>query len=289
MLLTRFWHFILEVVEPVNRFLFTMKPMRPIGRLIYALSSRFEPPAQATATQFFRNLEQLAVLDGPLAPLLENGPIRVLVAGCSKGCEAFTVAGYLRHRYPELDFTVDANDIRKDVLAIANEGIYGAQHGLGQNLGPLGESLRAGMFERSDANWSIVADLRGRVRFERADVLSPQFASYCDYDLVFGQNFMMHMSPEDEARAFSHLVAAARPGGALFVGGMHLDHRVTLARGHGLEPLDWNVAAIHEGDSMIRAGWPWRYWSLGPIDINAPDYLDRYATVFVKGGVSDGR
>ena len=267
----------------LNRALFDLPPARPVGRAIYAGKRQSQTPAQSTATKFFRNLEQLAAFEGPLRHLAEADQARILVAGCSKGCEAYSLAAFLAEKFPALDWRMDANDISEEALAIAREGRYGVKHGLGEQLAPLPQTLSARLFSTStDGVWTICEDIAERVTFNHADVLSPDFSCFRNYDIVFGQNFMIHMSEGDAANAFAALTAALRSGGALFAGGMDLDQRPRLVEAHGLEPVNWNIAAIHDADDMRRSAWPWDYWSLEPLNASAPDYLNRYATIFVK-------
>jgi SAM-dependent methyltransferase len=266
----------------INRLVFDLAPMRLVGRRIYATRRTRQIPAQSTATKFFRNLDQFAAFAGPLRPLVETGRMRVLVVGCSMGCEAFTLAGFLVNRFPGLDVQIQANDISQEALAVAKAGIYGREHGLGSGVGGLVGDLEDVMFNRDGDTWRVVKELRTRVSFDYADALSPEFSQFNGFDVVLGQNFMIHMDARQEAQAFANLVGAARAGGALFLGGMDLDRRPSLVESHQLQPLDWNVAAIHDGDEMRRSAWPWAYWSLEPLNWGSPDFLARYATIFWK-------
>ena len=56
-----------------NRRLFDLAPARWIGRHIYDWQRRHQPRTQSTTTKFFRNLQQLAALEGPLASLTKVG------------------------------------------------------------------------------------------------------------------------------------------------------------------------------------------------------------------------
>jgi SAM-dependent methyltransferase len=268
----------------VNRLVFDLPPAWPIGRHIYAARRSRQTPAQSTATKFFRNLDQLTAFEGPLRALAAQSSMRVLVAGCSMGCEAFTLAAYLSERFPGLDWRIEASDISKEALHIAKGGVYGPEHGLGGSLSTLATALERRLFVRDGKRWRVLDEMRARVAFAYDDVLAGSFPPRTDYDVVFGQNFMIHMSAADEAEAFAHLVAAARPGGALFVSGMNLDRRPGLVRAHRLSPVDWSLSAIHDADDMRRSAWPWHYWSLEPIDRTAKPFLERYATIFVKVG-----
>ncbi len=267
----------------MNRMIFDLAPMSALGRWIYVKRHRRQKPTQSTVTRFFRNLEQLSAFEGPLSDLAKRDRLRILVSGCSMGCEVFTIAGYLAKYHPKIQFEIHANDISVEALHVAETGVFGREHGLGDSEDSRIQELEASMLEPKGDRWLVVSELRERVRFSRADVLSPEFEKFRDFDVVFGQNFMIHMNLMDEAHAFARLAGAVKPGGALFVGGMHLDQRTALAKANGLHALDWNIAAIHNADIMRRGAWPWSYWSLEPIDHGAANFVCRYATIFIKG------
>lgn len=268
----------------INRQIFDFSPMRFLGEIIYKTRRNQQVPTQSTATKFFRNLNQLTFLDSPLSPIQGKREIQVLVAGCSMGCEAYSLAGYLDHTFPDLDFHIYANDISEEALEVAKSGHYRREHGLGAGQDGLAGELEAKMFERKDDSWRIIDSLRSRVIFSCVDVLSPEFSRFKNLDLVLGQNFMIHMSEENEAQALSNLVKAAGPSGTLFVGGMNLDLKHKLVGTLDICPVDWNVEAIHNDDGMRRSAWPWHYWSLEPINRQSPNFLSRYSTIFTKMG-----
>jgi len=227
-------------------------------------------------------LQQLGALEGPLVDLTKTGSLTALVAGCSYGCEAYSLGGLLALRFPHLNWKITAVDISYDALKIANAGRYTPQHGVGSPRDDLVKRLEARLFKKSGAEWTVVPDIRERVRFTYADVLSPQFQQFRSYDLVLGQNFMIHMDEASAATALASLVAAARSGGALFLGGMDLETKTSLLARHQLFPVDWNIAKIHEEDDIRRSAWPWQYWSLEPIHPRDRNYLMRYSTIFIK-------
>ena len=269
-------------INELNRRLFNLAPVRWAGKYIYNWRRRHQLPTQSTSTKFFRNLEQLAALEGPLANLTKTGNLSVLVAGCSYGCEAYSLAGLLALRFPQLNWRIVAVDISREVLGVADAGCYTSAYGLGSATGDLAKQLEARLFNRSGDEWTVVPDIRERVSFAYSDVLSAEFRRFKNYDLVLGQNFMIHMNEATAETALGSLVAAARPGGALFLGGMDLETKTSLLTSHKLVPVDWNIAGIHEADDARRAAWPWEYWSLEPISPRHRDYLTRYSTIFLK-------
>jgi SAM-dependent methyltransferase len=253
-----------------------------IGPHIYGWRRRHQQRNQSTTTKFFRQLQQVAALEGPLAYLTEGKKLSVLVAGCSFGCEAYSLAGFLALRFPRLEWQIKAVDISREALKIAEASRYGVEHGLGSPRNDLIGRLEARLFNRSGDEWTVVPDIRERVSFAYGDVLSPEFRQFKDYDLVLGQNFMIHMNDALAERALAALVAAARPGGALFLGGMGFETKPALIAEHKLVPVAWHIAEIHEEDDMRRTAWPLQYWALEPINPRDPDYLVRYSTVFLK-------
>ena len=269
-------------LKQLNRQIFDLAPARWAGTYIYNWRRRHQPPAQSTTTKFFRNLQQLAALEGPLSSLTQDGSLSVLVAGCSYGCEAFSLGGFLALRFPRLDWRIDAVDISREALKVAEAARYTPGHGLGLAEDDLAKEIEARLFDRSSDTWTVVPDIRQRVSFAYGDVLSAEFQKFKNYDLVLGQNFMIHMKDAPSEVALAALVAATRSGGALFLGGMDLDTKTRLVTGHNLMPIDWHVAAIHDADDMRRTAWPWYYWSLEPIGRRHRDYLARYSTIFRK-------
>ena len=269
-------------INELNNRLFNFALSRWVGRYIYDWRRRHQPRAQSTTTKFFRNLQQLAALEGPLANLTENGGLLALVAGCSYGCEAYSLGGLLALRFPRLNWEITADDISHEALKIADVGRYAPQHGLGSPRDDFARQLEARLFKQRGAVWTVVPDIRERIRFAYADVLSPQFQQFKCYDLVLGQNFMIHMDEASAETALASLVAAARSGGALFLGGMDLEKKASLLAPHQLVPVDWNIEAIHEEDKIRRAAWPWYYWSLEPINHSDCNFLTRYSTIFIK-------
>jgi len=266
----------------LNRAIFDLPPMRVLGMFVHAWQSGRQMRTQSTATKLFRNVRQFQALEGPLAHLAAADRLRVLVAACSTGCEAYTLAGYLAARFPQLDWRIDAFDLSPDAVCVARRGQYAHLDDAAYDETDLVGRISRRLLERHHEGWVVAQRIRDRMSFEVADVLAPSMARRCDYDLVLGQNFMIHMLPEAAARALSALVGAARPGGALFLGGMDPTARVAALTAHRLRPVTWQLEAIHDADAMRRSAWPWYYWALEPINPHHPEHALRYSTIFTK-------
>jgi len=267
----------------LNHWLFNRAAMRPIGRWIFAARRHRQARRQSTATLFYRHLEQLRAFEtAPLADLVSGTTLRILVVGCSIGCEAYTIAAYFQRMFTLLDVHIDAVDIDEAAIATAKAAVYGAQHGTTAARSPLERELHTLLFENDRDGWQIAGALRGRVNFRVGDILSNAFDRQHNYDCVFAQNLMIHMPRADVERALAGLTAALRPGGALFVAGMDLEDKPELIASQPLVAVDWNLAAIHNSDAVRRAAWPWQYWGLEPINRRAKSFTHRYATIFLK-------
>ncbi|MBL8391099.1 MAG: hypothetical protein JNN21_04410 [Candidatus Accumulibacter sp.] len=275
---------------PLNQKLFDLPLLRSLGRAIHSRRLAQEPRGQSTATRFFRNLRQLDSLQGPLRALVDGGaPLRILVAGCSFGCESYSLAAYLAVEFPALDWTIDAFDVSQEAVAVAQQAVFGSKYGLADPLRGEARRYAQRLLEPSGAAWTIASDIRQRVRIAHGDLLANTFATTADYDMVFAQNFLLHMDDGISDEGFARVVGATRPGGAIFVAGMNLENKVALVRSHRLIPVDWEIEAIHNSDQMRRSAWPWGYWTLEPIDASRPDFVLRYSTIFRKPVDSPGQ
>ncbi len=264
-----------------NQRLFDLPPLRGLGRSIHSRRATRQVRFQSTATRFFRNLKQFEALQGPLAQFVDGqAPLRILVAGCSFGCEAYSLAGYLAVEFPQVQWTIDAFDIAQPAVAVAQRAVYGPRHGLAEPLESTARRYADRLFEHKGEERTIVPDIRKRVEVSHGDLLADDFTAKHCYDLVLAQNFLVHMNKQDATEAFARIVAAAKPGGAIFVGGMDLDTKVELIKSHHLTPVDWEIETIHDSDEMRRSAWPWGYWTLEPLDRSRSDFTARYSTIF---------
>jgi SAM-dependent methyltransferase len=262
---------------------FATAPGRALGGLIHARALAGQERSQSLATSLFRNIRQLSAFEGPLADIPARGAMTVMVAGCSLGCEAYTLAGYLAARFPTSSVNISAFDIDPGAIAHARRGIYGLDH-LSDAVarGPHAAIVDALLVREGDS-WRVRIERAAKVSFSVGDALADRPAERGAYDAVFAQNFMVHMPDDMARRALKALAACVRPGGAMFLGGMMLDMRGAATSAEGLTPVDWNIRDIHDEDTVRRNAWPFAYWSLEPLDDSRADWRQRYSTIFRKG------
>jgi SAM-dependent methyltransferase len=114
----------------------------------------------------------------------------------------------------------------------------------------------------------------GDVRDEKVgDVLGCQ-------DIVIANNFLCHMDPTTAGRCLRNIARLVRPSGYLFVSGIDLDVRTSIAKDLGWRPMHELLEEIYYGDPRMEVGWPWNYSSVEPLNKKRRDWRLRYAAAF---------
>src|SRR5690606_17720625 len=198
----------------------------PYGRMRQrALRRHSDRSDSHTYTSFYRSPPQIEALVGPVLSHFERlgitSPSILLFAG-SNGAEAYTIASELMARRPDLDFQIRASDLHQHTVRHAQEASYTLNE-ITQGLIVPDEFLQR-TFDIVDGRYVVKPEIRARVSFEQADLLSPDFASqFAPADIVFVQNVLFHMPPALAKQAFAAVLRLLKPGSVLFVEGMELD------------------------------------------------------------------
>ena len=173
-----------------------------------------------SVTHFFRDPEAFAALEHTIVPRLFHNKyaqdqVRVWVAGCATGEEAYSIAMLLAEAAgacadpPVLQ--VFATDLDASAIADAREGCYSDADVA--DVSP--ERLRR-FFVRETSQYQVRRDLRETVLFAHHNVLKdPPFSHL---DLVCCRNLLIYLNRHAQARAVQTFQYALRPGGYLFLG-----------------------------------------------------------------------
>ena len=138
------------------------------------------------------------------------------------------------------------------------------------------------MFDRNgdDQRW-VKPFLREGITWRLGDAADRRLVEELgSKDLVVANNFLCHMDAPSAERCLRNFAQLTSPGGYLFVSGVDLDVRTSVAIDLGWEPVPELMAEIHDGDPLVRADWPWHWWGLEPLDRRRHDWQTRYASVF---------
>lgn len=175
-------------------------------------------------TSFFRDEEAFATLERATIPAILAGhaagkaplaPIRVWIAGCSTGEEAYSLAMTfiegIEAAGSDARLQVLASDIDPEAVATARDGFYPDSA-----AAAVSEARLKRFFTREEGGWRVSSMLREQIVFTVHDLLSdPPFSRI---DLVSCRNVMIYLGPEAQRRLVGLFAFALRPGGWLLLG-----------------------------------------------------------------------
>lgn len=173
-----------------------------------------------TVTRFFRDPDAFQALEETVIPKLFEGKkeadeIRVWVAGCATGEEAYSIAMLLLEHAERLGIAprlqVFATDISEQAIVSARKGLY--PDAIKEDVGP--ERLER-FFTHEANSYRVKKSLRNVVLFAVHDLLSaPPFIRL---DLISCRNLLIYLNREIQERVFELFHYALRPRGYLFLG-----------------------------------------------------------------------
>ena len=173
-----------------------------------------------SVTSFFREPESFRALKSSIYPRLlknraANTPIRLWVAGCSTGEEAYSHAmnlvEFLGKRASQLPFQVFATDLNPAVIEKARIGFYTKK----MTAGVSPERLRRFFIETEDG-YRVAPFLREKCVFAVHNVVQdPPFTSL---DLISCRNLMIYLGPSLQEKALQIFQYALKPRGVLMLG-----------------------------------------------------------------------
>ena len=171
-------------------------------------------------TKFFRDTEAFEELSHSVIPqLVREGdpaePIRVWVAGCASGEEAYSIAMLIDEavRAQRINRTVKvfATDAHHVSLQRAAAGVYDVEA-----MKEMSAERRGRYFEKKRDGWHIRQSLRRCVIFAAHNVLKD--VPFTQMGLVTCRNMLIYLHPSAQRKALSLFHFALRPGGHLFLG-----------------------------------------------------------------------
>jgi two-component system CheB/CheR fusion protein len=207
-------------------------------------------------TRFFRDPEAFALLEQQVLPELfaatpRDTPLRLWVAGCATGEEAYSLAivvHELMARLGERAVKIFATDVHRGSLERAAAAAYEEEA-----VANVSHERLARYFTRVGGAYQVVPELRQNVVFARHDVIRD--APFTRIDLITCRNLLIYLQPSAQQRALSFFHFSLRQGGALLLGPS--EGLGTLA--HGFEMLDkrWQLYRKH-GEVRTPLGGPGR-------------------------------
>ena len=171
-------------------------------------------------TRFFRDERAFAILEEKVIPEIAKNKkydeaIKVWVAGCSTGEEAYSLAmlldTYLNKQEIHIPVKIFATDMDKEAIQIASKGIYPA--GISQVLPP---QMLAKYMVRRREDYIICEHIRKMVIFANHDVIKD--APFSKVDLISCRNMLIYMDGSLQHKVLNAFHFALNVGGYLFLG-----------------------------------------------------------------------
>lgn len=171
-------------------------------------------------TKFFRDEEAYKILEEKVIPALvdttsKSEQLRVWVAGCSTGEEAYSIAilimEYLDKTQKELEVKIFASDIDREALDFAGKGVYPAR-----SVSEVSEERLNEYFVKEAGKYKICQRVRRMVIFAPHNVTNdPPFSRI---NLVSCRNMLIYLNPLLQKKVIDKFHYALRVGGYLFLG-----------------------------------------------------------------------
>ncbi|TLY12971.1 MAG: hypothetical protein E6K86_10725, partial [Thaumarchaeota archaeon] len=264
----------------------TLPPFRSYGNLLQRLVRISTARRQYFGTFFLRNRPQLELIRRLSNQRGLGFTLKIAFLGCSNGAEVYSILRTIRSRRPDLKVIAHAVDISKEILEVAQNGVYSlkAPQLVGEPIFARmnGDELQD-MFDvdRARDEVRIKTWLKEGIIWHLEDAASPELLNVVGpQDMVVANNFLCHMTPPTAERCLRNIAHLVTPTGYLFVSGIDLDVRTKVALDLGWRPIQDLMEDIHDGDPSVRGDWPWRYWGLEPFNKRRRDWKLRYASAF---------
>jgi len=173
-----------------------------------------------SVTHFFRDPDSFEMLCDTILPVLMqqkagNGPLRVWIAGCATGEEAYSMAICLQeqlgNKTAAMKIQIFATDISETAIAKARMGLYRPA-----DLEGLSASRLEQFFTRVDGNFQVNKAIRDMCVFAHHNLLKdPPFSRV---DLISCRNVLIYLEPVLQKRAFTTFHYSLNEQGFLMLG-----------------------------------------------------------------------
>lgn len=171
-------------------------------------------------TRFFRDTEAFEEVKKVVIPSIfankhRGDTIRVWVAACSTGEEAYSIAilltEYMETTGHHMDIKVFATDLDKNALEFAGKGIY--PESIAEDVSP---DYLQNYFVKSGESYCVSRRVREMVIFAQQNIITdPPFSKV---DLISCRNVLIYLQPILQKKVISAFQFGLNPDGFLFLG-----------------------------------------------------------------------
>lgn len=170
-------------------------------------------------TRFFRDPDAFDLLERRILPDLlmrepRGAPVRLWVAGCATGEEAYSLAILVQELmaiYGERPVKIFATDVHRGSLERAAIAAYDEEA-----VANVSSERLARYFTQSGSTYQVVPELRQMIVFAQHNVISD--APFTRLDLITCRNLLIYLQPAAQQRILSFFHFALTQSGVLFLG-----------------------------------------------------------------------
>jgi two-component system, chemotaxis family, CheB/CheR fusion protein len=171
-------------------------------------------------TRFFRDEDAFAQLTKHVLPQIIAGKrphdeLRVWVAGCATGEEAYSIAILLHEQLQALgrpiSVKVFATDVHRASLEVAGAGFY-----KDESLADVSPARLQRYFIKKGDGFQVSQDLRQMIVFAQHNLIKD--APFTKLDLVTCRNLLIYLQPPAQKKVLSLFHFALKTGGVMFLG-----------------------------------------------------------------------
>ncbi|KAA0257085.1 hypothetical protein FHQ18_10985 [Deferribacter autotrophicus] len=154
-------------------------------------------------TFFYRHENQFRAIEDVIIPEIAKNfnNIKIWSAGCSTGCEPYTIAIIIDKKYPHLKdrITIIGTDIDRDALAVAEKGEFSKWH-----IRNLDSNILNTYFDKKDNVYHIKENIKKMVTFKRHNILHDPFFPNCH--LILCRNVLIYFSQKNIAHILKRFI-----------------------------------------------------------------------------------
>ncbi len=171
-------------------------------------------------TRFFRDRDAYEQLESTVIPELvrtaaEEDEVRIWVAGCATGEEAYSLAMAIHEQLEQANQAINvkifATDVHRASLEFAGAGIYGEDA-----LADVAPKRLERYFDKKSDGYHVVPDLRQMIVFAAHNVICD--APFTKLDLISCRNLLIYFQLAAQRKALSLFHFGLKTGGWLFLG-----------------------------------------------------------------------
>ncbi len=175
-------------------------------------------------TYFFRNKPQLETFSKHVLPMLldlkrknSRREIRIWSAGCSIGCEPYTLALIILDRVKDLscwDMEIFGTDISESALDVARKGLYTERE-----LKDIPSSMKLKYFAKGEKYYHISDEIKKMVKFSYLNLVDEaDMRSMYNIDVLFCRNVLIYFDNRVQREIMGRFYDSMSPGSFIFLG-----------------------------------------------------------------------